>query len=163
MALDIRQEKFVKEYVLGKSAAEAARLAGYEPSYARKAATHLLGNHEVSVAIGEARARIRNETLIEAKDLFDKLEAALAQATEAKQFTAVARLLELQGKLAGLLIERQAHLHDVGPDLRAAIEAANARVTGAIAPMIEGRARNIDPCPAPAYLTSSGADDIFEA
>ena len=89
MALDIRQEKFVKEYVLGKSAAEAARLAGYEPSYARKAATHLLGNHEVSLAIGEARARIRNETLIEAKDLFDKLETALTLATAGVLVTAL--------------------------------------------------------------------------
>jgi hypothetical protein len=50
----------------------------------------------------------------------DKLEIALAQATKAKQFGPAAKILELQGKLHGLLVDRLA-IEPVSLDLHDAI------------------------------------------
>ena len=101
--LNPRQARFVHEYILGKSAAEAARLAGFSHKYK---GGQLLQIPAIKAAIEEARAEIRESTTLTFEKLMAKLETALEGARAAKQFTAVAKILELQGKLAGLMIER---------------------------------------------------------
>ncbi len=102
-----KQQMFVRHFVAGgNSAAEAARLAGYSPQYAKRAAQYLNKNAKLKAAIAAAQADIRSETGLTAAKFMRKLEDALNRAYSVNQMTAAASLLQLQGKVAGLLVDR---------------------------------------------------------
>lgn len=119
--LSPREATFVAEYALGKSAAEAARIAGYQNHYARRAADKLLKRDNIAAAIEEARTKIGKRMEFNAEIGMAKLDECIAFARETKNATAMARAIELQLKMAGLLIERVHQLHDAGPSLIDAI------------------------------------------
>lgn len=158
--LSPQQLSFVGGYALGKSAAEAARLAGYRPQYAKRAADKLLNNPAVKAAVDEVRARIRDETMVTAERLMGKLEDALGRAIDAKQFTAVARILELQGKLSGVLIERMHHLHEQ-IDVAGALADARGRVEQHRKQLQHVAVIDVEAEPAPARNANDEAPDPF--
>ena len=55
-------------------------------------------------------------------------DAALVAATEAKQFNAVAKLIELRSRLHGLLIDKHEITVEEKPSMAAAMELARARI-----------------------------------
>jgi phage terminase small subunit len=107
-SLTPRQVKFVAAYIEGHGGAESARLAGYSPASSRNRACELLNENEtVMAAISEAQAALRKEANYNAEKSMVELDEKIKQATEAKQYSAVARLVELKMKLAGLLTEKK--------------------------------------------------------
>lgn len=144
-ALNARQELFVKAYVLGKSASEAAREAGYAKGTCRHAAYNLLRRPHIAAAVDKAKQEIQDSTKITAESLMQKLEDAyqLAINSKPRQMTAAARMLELQGKLAGLLIERNINM-EVPVSIVDALAAARGRaLPGDDAKLIEGMAEAV--------------------
>lgn len=124
--LSPKQCVFVSEIALGKSVSHAALTAGYSPSYARRGCYRLAKHSAIVAALDEAREKIRDQTTLTAERFMAKLEVAYAKATAANQHTAAARCLELQGKLAGLLVDRQHTLVET-VDMTAALAEAKAR------------------------------------
>lgn len=100
-----RQLQFVKAYCAGKSGAEAARIAGYgkDPS---KAAERPLANPLVKAEVDRVKSRVRDETGLTAVAYMEQLKKREKEAAALKQSTAVSSLLALQGKAAGLLVEK---------------------------------------------------------
>jgi phage terminase small subunit len=99
-----RQMKFVAAYISGKGGAESAREAGYSPANARGRAYELLNeNKTVMAAIAEAQEQVRKEANYNSERALEELKDQIAKATDAKQYSAVARLVELKLKLSGLL------------------------------------------------------------
>lgn len=105
--LSIKQQMYVRHVVTGgRSAAEAARLAGYSAEYAKRAAQYLGRNAKVKAAIDAARAELRSETGLTAVRYMQELDELLLEARSAKQYTAASSLAQLKGKVAGLLVDR---------------------------------------------------------
>ena len=156
--LNPKQLLFVRHYVAGgHTAAQAARMAGYSEQYAKRAAQYLNKNSKLKAAIKEAQADIRDETGLTAQRYLRKLETALAQATEAKQFTAVSSLLQLQGKVAGLLIEKiQVETVDIGTAL---IEARKRVAVPSLAALIKAKDAEYVELAEP---DDGAASDVFE-
>jgi phage terminase small subunit len=133
--LTLRQANFLNEIALGNSVASAATAAGYSKSYSRRGCYNLLRQPAVLNALEEIRRTVQERTELTAERYMTKLETAYVNATAANQHTAAARLLELQGKLAGLLIDRQQTL--VGTvDMTAALAEAKARAANVLPRMI---------------------------
>jgi phage terminase small subunit len=122
--LNDRQRKFVDHVARGVSAQEAARLAGYGSSYAKKA-SRLLQCPPVARELELIRAKARDiasYTLVEA---MGEANAAAQFARENKNSMALVKATELRAKLSGLLIER---VEIATVDLRASIDGARDRV-----------------------------------
>ena len=126
-SLNPRQEIFVREYVLGKSAAEAARLAGYSKGYSKKSAHALAHKPAVAAAIAGEQEKIRERTAVTAENLMAQLQADHDKAVEIGQMTAAVRASEMMGKLAGLLTDKLRLEVEAKPNLIAAIAAARHR------------------------------------
>lgn len=130
--LSPREIKFVAGYVRTSNAEEAARQAGYSPAYARKNSYRLMRRPEIKKAVDTMRNEVRTTAKLSLVEYMDKLEEALRLATEAKQHSAAAKLLELQGKVAGLLVDRLAVEHE-SLDLADAVQrAVNYRAYGSV-------------------------------
>jgi phage terminase small subunit len=99
-----RQAAFVAHYLAGKSGVESARLAGYSPGSARTRSQEFLHeNQHTMAAIAEAQAELRVEANYGAERALKELNDKIKQAEAAKQFSAVAKMVELKMKLSGLL------------------------------------------------------------
>ncbi len=145
--LSPREIKFVAAYVRTSNAEDAARQAGYSPAYARKNAYRLMRRPEIKKAVDTMRNEVRTTAKLSVTDYMNKLEEALRLATEAKQHSACAKLLELQGKVAGLLVDRLAVEHETLDLFEATQRAINYRAFGSIhAPrVIDATHREVPP------------------
>ena len=102
--ISMRQQKFVAAYCSGKSAREAAVMAGYAPKTARNRGNDLLRENEfVKQAVAEYRANLQEATGYNQEKAVAELDAGIAFAMETKNATALARFSELKMKLHGLL------------------------------------------------------------
>jgi len=119
-----RQAEFVRLYLTGTSAAEAARRAGYSEGYARKSAYHLLSKPAIKAALDKAREKTMARTEYGLESAVAELDEMIAAAREAKQFTAVGSLLGHKLKLFGLLVDRVA---TVSVDISSALAEARNR------------------------------------
>lgn len=124
--LTARHRIFIDHYVRGVSAADAARRAGYNHSYAAKAATYLLHHPSIAAAIQEMHMDLTKKTLFDVERAVEECNTMIDFAQSKNNAMAAAKLLELKCKLHGLLIERV----EVKPsvDIRDAIAAARSRV-----------------------------------
>lgn len=106
--LTFRVEKFIAEYLAGKSAEQAALAAGFPKKSARARGYELL-NHNTAViaAVAEGREKIRQQANFDATKAMQEFDQAIAFAKETKNATAYARCIELKAKLAGLLTEKK--------------------------------------------------------
>jgi phage terminase small subunit len=148
-----RQEIFIREYVLGKSAVEAARLAGYREGYARKSAHALTKKPAVAAGIEAAYAKIREQTTVTAGSLMAQLQADHDKAVEIGQMTAAVRASEMMGKLAGLLTDKLRLEVEAKPSLIVAIAAARARAALPAPTIIDAPFSEVFP-----QLTTAAAD-----
>jgi len=102
----------------GTTATEAARKAGYSPSYADRQATQLLGNPRVAAYLAELRASLAAPALATAEEILTRLwdiargEARTEKATRQgvvelpPDFGERTRALELIGKHLGMFTDR---------------------------------------------------------
>lgn len=90
--LNIRREKFVKEYVADGNAARAARAAGYAARHASDRGRKLLRDPDVAAAVDKARAEIMAKLSINAEQVLREL-GRIAFADMRKIFDAEGNLL----------------------------------------------------------------------
>jgi len=102
----------------GTTATEAARKAGYSPSYADRQATQLLGNPRVAAYLAELRASLAAPALATAEEILTRLwdiargEVRTEKATRQgvvelpPDFGERTRALELIGKHLGMFTDR---------------------------------------------------------
>jgi hypothetical protein len=122
--LNDRQRKFVAEVARGVSAQDAARKAGFSPSYARKS-SRLLKHPGIAQAIAAIRAEGRTLVAYDLAAAMREAESAATFARMNKNSMALVKACELRAKLSGLLIER---IETVAIDLKGSLEQARARV-----------------------------------
>jgi hypothetical protein len=122
-----RQQKFIDAMARGLSAQEAARHAGFSPSYARKS-SRLLKQPMIASAIAGIRMEGRKLAAYGLSEAMKEAEAVCAFAKLHKNAMAYCKGTELRAKLSGLLIDR---IEVVPVDLRGALDRAEARVVNA--------------------------------
>ncbi|WP_119462932.1 terminase small subunit [Rhodospirillaceae bacterium SYSU D60014] len=97
---------FAAHYLKGGSASAAARAIGYAPASARKTASRLLKDPTVQEMIEKARSELQARASYSADSAMKELDQAMDFARETGNATALARVIELRAKLAGLMVER---------------------------------------------------------
>lgn len=81
--LNIKQQKFVEEYVITGNATKAAIKAGYSEKTAATNSTKLLNNTKIAKYIEGLRQEMMDETILTGKDVLYRLsQIAMAQVTE---------------------------------------------------------------------------------
>lgn len=100
--LKIRQERFCERFVELGNAAAAAKAAGYLPASARNTGYRLLRDPRVISRIAALQAEMADQHCRQVDILLGKLETVFRRALDDHQFSAAARAIELQAKLAGL-------------------------------------------------------------
>jgi len=71
-ALTSRQAAFCRHYFAGKSAAEAARLAGYATKYADRQGHQLLENPRVKEHLAELQQQADSEAIMSAREVLER-------------------------------------------------------------------------------------------
>ncbi len=95
-----RQERFCHEFVHWAQGAVAAREAGYSARSSKKQGSALLKTERIRARIGEIQARLARDAGFDTEALIGKLEVVYRRAIGDHHFTAAARAVELQAKLA---------------------------------------------------------------
>jgi hypothetical protein len=103
-----RKLAFLSAYFSGKNGAESAISAGYSANNARHRSYQLLNEDPlVMEAVRDHREKLLNEANYSSEIALRELDQQIAKATDAKQYSAVARLIELKMKACGLLSEKK--------------------------------------------------------
>lgn len=97
-----RQERFCRLFVECANAAQAARGAGYQPTYARNTGHRLLKQPEIIQRIAELRAIVAENECRDVDVLLTKLEMVYRRAIDDHQLSAATRAVELQARLGGV-------------------------------------------------------------
>ena len=100
--LKTRQERFCERFVDLGNAAAAAKAAGYLPASARNTGYRLLRDPRVISRIAALQEQMADTHCRQVDILLGKLETVFRRALDDHQFSAAARAIELQAKLAGL-------------------------------------------------------------
>jgi phage terminase small subunit len=100
--LKTRQERFCERFVELGNASAAAKAAGYLPASARNTGYRLLRDPRIISRIGAIQAQMADHHCRQVDILLGKLETVFRRALDDHQFSAAARAIELQAKLAGL-------------------------------------------------------------
>src|SRR5215213_9843649 len=118
--LSPRQRAYVKHRAQGVSPTQAAKAAGFSPSYADKAGSTLETLPPIMAMLSEIREEVKRVAVYD-------LVAAMQEAKEAAEFArthrnpmALVKATELRAKLSGLLVE-QIHVKAEVIDLRGAL------------------------------------------
>jgi phage terminase small subunit len=104
--LSPQQQRFVEEYCLGKTATEAARIAGYSPKRPDVAGAKLLKQPHVAAAVAAKRKTISEKTAIDAAWAQEQLVDTYKAARGRNDLTAAIRALELLGRKLGMFTDR---------------------------------------------------------
>src|SRR5881628_689909 len=101
--LTSRQAKFVNSFTTGKTAAEAAREAGYTKNYASEAASRVLKNPKVAEAISTAQEKVREIAVYDTARAMQEALEVIEFAKAHGQGMAFFKAVEHRAKLSGLL------------------------------------------------------------
>jgi len=101
--LNQRHEDFCLSFVRYGNAAAAARAAGYASVTSHNQGYRLLKRTDIRVRIGEIRQAMGGDGCADRDVLLGKLENVYNRALEDHHFTAAARTVEIQARLAGLM------------------------------------------------------------
>jgi phage terminase small subunit len=132
--LTSRQAQFVDHYVRGKSAAAAARAAGYGAAYSERASQFLLARPKIAAEIDLARQRLRDAAQYDTERAVAEIDDLIVFARAHKNAMAAAKLTELKLKLFGLLVDRL-DMRAVTFDLSQTLAEARAR-SGIVATIV---------------------------
>ena len=118
------QEEFIDAMARGLSAQEAARHAGFSPSYAKKS-SRSLKHPAIARAVAEIRMEGRKLSAYGLSEAMREAEDVCAFAKLHKNAMAYCKGTELRAKPSGLLVDR---VEVVNVDLMGALDRAAARV-----------------------------------
>jgi phage terminase small subunit len=102
-----RRQRFVEAYLLGNSAVQAAKNAGYVGRCLNRSAAKLLAVPEVAAAIEVGRKAIAEHASFTHDKAMAQLREDRAFAIRTQNATAAVRASELMAKMSGHLVERQ--------------------------------------------------------
>jgi phage terminase small subunit len=102
-----RQERFCRYFAECANAAQAARAAGYQPGCSRNAGYRLLRQPRIAARIAEIQSETAEAHCRDVNVLLGKLETVYRRAIDGHHFSAAARAVELQAKLAGVGLVRR--------------------------------------------------------
>jgi len=122
--LNPRLQQLVALVATGLPVQQAARQAGFSPSYSRKA-SRLLKHPAVAQALARIQAEARTVVVYGLVEAMKEADDAAAFARKNKNSMALVKACELRAKLSGLLIDR---IEVVPVDLRGVLEKAERRV-----------------------------------
>ncbi len=140
-----RQRKLVQYVATGDPMQQAAKKAGFSPSYARKS-SRLLKHPMIAAAVEAIRAEGRTLAAYDLSEAMKEAEDAARFARLKGNAMALVKSIELRARLSGLLIER---IETVTVDLKGSLEAARNRVVMVNAPPPQ-------PCAIPGPVTTPG-------
>jgi hypothetical protein len=100
-----RHERFCRLFVLHPNAAQAARNAGYDPQWARNAGYRLLRQPRIVRRIADLHREMAALHCSDVDLLIGKLETVYRRSVDDHAFSAAARAVELQARLAGVAPE----------------------------------------------------------
>ena len=105
--MTVKQERFVREYLVDLNGAAAARRTGYTPNSANRAASRLLKIPEIQRKVAMAMELEKNETGLRREQVIAELRTvAFAEASDSSgadvKVAQKLRALELLGKHLGL-------------------------------------------------------------
>jgi len=102
-----KHRRFAEEYVKDHNAKEAAIRAGYAETRAAPTGSELSRRPDVSAYIADLEDDFREEMGITIRGQLTKLSDIYKSAMEAESFPSAVKAVELQSKIAGLLVERR--------------------------------------------------------
>lgn len=97
-----RHERFCRSFIECANASVAAKVAGYAPASARNAGYRLLRHPRIVARITEIQRETAQTHCRNVDVLLGKLEMIYRRAVDDRHFSAAARAVELQAKLAGV-------------------------------------------------------------
>jgi phage terminase small subunit len=97
-----RHERFCRSFVECTNASVAAKVAGYAPTSARNAGYRLLRHPRIAERIAQIQQETAEVHCRNVDVLLGKLETIYRRAVDDHHFSAAARAVELQAKLAGI-------------------------------------------------------------
>jgi hypothetical protein len=144
--LNLMRQRFVNAYASDPRAngARAAVVAGYSAKNAAKTAYNLLHTPAVKAAIETIRASLVESGKFDAQAAMRRLDEAAAFARATSNATALARCVELQLRLHGLLIDR-AEIRVEPLDIAGTLYEARKRVSLPTAAPAEAEYSIVDP------------------
>lgn len=166
-----KQLKFIAAYQTGITGVQAAIEAGYSEKTAKHAAYQLM--HQTPLVMTELEriaALVSAQAEVNAQTAMTATDYRIERADKANQHSAVAKLLELKFRLAGLLRDKL-DITVERADINAALEAAKARVRPMCDPAltIEGEFEALPSSDSNVPIDSQsirrriyGGEDIFE-
>lgn len=107
--LNIREMKFVKGLIAGKSQTLSALEAGYPKSRAGTDGSELMKDPRIIAELASVRAEIRREAHYDLRAAMMEADEAIQFARETENANAYVKACELKSKLNGLLIEKHQH------------------------------------------------------
>lgn len=106
-----KKAKFVEEILKGAPREQAAAAAGWNFKSKHSRSSHagnlLRRDPLIMAAIKAARTEVATEVKFDVAAAYQKLEDAIQFAVKTENATALARMIELQAKLFGLMVDRQ--------------------------------------------------------
>ena len=119
-----RQEQYVRAMARGVPSREAARSCGYSQSYSEKISTRLAKHPAVKSAIDGIRKEARTAAVYGLVEAVKEIDRAILFGYKCGNPMSVAKLLDLKGRMYGLLVDR----HEITIDLSKALSDARARL-----------------------------------
>lgn len=140
------QQRFVNAYGSDPraNATRAAVIAGYSPKNASKSAHNLLQRAPVKAAIARIRESLVESGKFDAQVAMRRLDSAAQFARDTNNATALARCIELQLRLHGMLIDK-AQIEVKTVDLGGTLYEARKRVSFPTAAPVDVEYAVIDP------------------
>lgn len=136
---NLRQEKFVNEYIKSGNAVEAAIKAGYSKSYAEGLSTKLLNKKVIQKLYEEKKKQLESEAIAGQQEVLAYLTSVLRGESSSSQLVVLGtgdgrskpelvnkppeekdrlRAAELLGKRYGLFTEKQEHTGDISVNVK---------------------------------------------
>ena len=107
-----KQVLFLKNYLILSNAKDAARKAGYKVEGSNNTGPRLLKNKRIQEVLGLVNSRVAKAASYGLKEYAKELDEFIEKADNAKQYTAVSKLLQNKGAAMGLL-DKKINYNDV--------------------------------------------------
>lgn len=104
--LTLRQALFLKEYIKDENGRRAAVAAGYSEKGASTTASRLLKEESVQEALSIIKSKIVESGVYDVEAALKQIEDNINEAREKNQYSAVAKMIELKTKIAGIYQEK---------------------------------------------------------
>lgn len=118
MALSLKHQAFVDEYLKDHNITRAALKAGYSEKTARVSGSRLLTRADIQAVVRERATKASELADVTVASVLRKIEDLYAAAMTAGQYSAAAKAIEMQGRYLAMFTDN--HRVTIAPDEREA-------------------------------------------